>query len=64
MSVSKKVQKAHQQALASLQEAQAIGEGDPEAAHGIADDVLCNFLEALGYADVVQAFESVKKYYG
>ena len=30
--------------------------GDTEVAHSNADDVLCEFLTALGYADVVEEY--------
>ena len=37
--------------------------GDIEAAHSSADEVLCRLLTALGYADVVAEFEKVEKWY-
>jgi hypothetical protein len=37
--------------------------GDIEAAHSIADDALCGFLEGLGFADVVEAWHKVPKWY-
>lgn len=37
--------------------------GDIEAAHAAADDVLCDLLHALGYGDVVEAWERVEKWY-
>jgi hypothetical protein len=36
---------------------------DIEAAHSIADDALCGFLEGLGYVDVVEAWHKVPKFY-
>lgn len=36
---------------------------DTEAAHEDADDALCDFLVALGYADVVAEFQKVKRWY-
>jgi len=39
------------------------GSGDVEAAHGEADEVLCELLRALGYGDVVDAWEDVEKWY-
>ena len=36
---------------------------DYESAHAIADDTLCDFLTALGYADVVAEYEEVGKWY-
>ena len=35
----------------------------PEKAHIDADEVLCQMLKSLGYADVVQAFSDVYKWY-
>lgn len=32
---------------------------DPEGAHADADDVLCDFISALGYAEVVQAWDAI-----
>lgn len=39
------------------------GSGDVEAAHGNADDVLCELLRSLGYGDVVNAWDEVEKWY-
>ena len=35
---------------------------DTEAAHVIADDVLCKLLDALGYSDVVAEYAKVDKW--
>ena len=37
--------------------------GDTEMAHGNADDLLCEFLTALGYADVVAEYDKVDKWF-
>lgn len=37
--------------------------GDEEVAHGVADTLLCNLLTSLGYADVVEAYEGVDKWF-
>lgn len=37
--------------------------GDTEMAHSQADDLLCEFLAALGYADVVAEYEKVDKWF-
>lgn len=37
--------------------------GDTEAAHSNADGVLCELLKALGYADVVEEYEKVDKWF-
>jgi len=36
---------------------------DQEAAHGEADDILCELLTKLGYSEVVKAYEEVDKWY-
>lgn len=36
---------------------------DTESAHETADDILCRLLTALGYADVVEEWDKVKKWY-
>jgi hypothetical protein len=37
--------------------------GDPESAHGYADDFLCEILNELGYSAVVDEFNKIKKWY-
>jgi hypothetical protein len=39
------------------------GSTDVEAAHGEADQVICDLLTALGYGDVVVAYDDVEKWY-
>ena len=51
----------HEMALAAMKEAAA--NDDTEAAHGNADDVLCDFLSSLGYTDLVDEYHKVKKWY-
>lgn len=50
-----------EQAIEKLRELQEPG--DTEAAHANADWVLCEFLRALDYADVVAEYEKVDKWY-
>lgn len=50
-----------EEAIRILQELR--GNGDTEAAHGAADEVLCKLLSSLGYQDVVDAWEKVDKWY-
>jgi hypothetical protein len=59
--MTKKENAAREQALAELTEAQA--NGDIEVAHATADRVLCDLLESLGFADVVEAYNKVDKWY-
>lgn len=42
---------------------EAAKDKDTEVAHNIADDILCEFLESLGYMDVVLAYDKVDKWY-
>ena len=49
------------EALQRLRELQKSG--DPEGAHSQADDVLCDLLRAVGYGDVVVAWEAVDRWY-
>jgi hypothetical protein len=37
--------------------------GDPEIAHDNADFLLCEFLEQLGYEDVVKEYCEIEKWY-
>jgi hypothetical protein len=37
--------------------------GDPESAHGAADDLLCEALKSLGCGDGVAIFEKIEKWY-
>ena len=37
---------------------------DTEAAHIDADEVLCEFLDALGYGNVVLEYNAIHKWYG
>lgn len=37
--------------------------GDPEVAHMMADDLLCQVLISLGYAEGVMAYTAMDKWY-
>lgn len=50
-----------EKALEKLKRAQA--HDDPELAHVLADDVLCELLSNLGYSDVVKEFKKVERWY-
>ena len=49
-----------EEAILKLKEAANLGE---EEGHIVADDVLCELLVSLGYGDVVDAYESIHKWY-
>jgi hypothetical protein len=36
---------------------------DTEIAHENADDILCNFLESLGYDKIVEEYKKIRKWY-
>lgn len=36
---------------------------DPEKIHGEADDILCELLRELGYAEVVECYNSLPRWY-
>ncbi len=50
-----------EQAIEQLKELQL--EGDPEASHSNADEVLCGLLHSLGYEDVVVEWHKIEKWY-
>ena len=51
-----------EQAIEKLKEI-AKNDGDTEAAHSNADQVLCDLLVSLGHVDVVAAWGEVDKWY-
>lgn len=46
-----------------LRRLQTAATFDAEAAHSMADEVLCDLLEKLGYGDVVARWRSIDKWY-
>lgn len=52
-----------EEAKAALLKIKEWGHGDPEAAHSAADDVLRDLLRDLGYGDVIEAWDSIDKWY-
>ncbi len=44
----------------ALKKLQECVKDDPEAAHSQADEILCLFIENLGYTDVVDAWRAIK----
>lgn len=61
MTKKHEIEEARERALAHIKTAQKSG--DPESAHGDADDALCDLLIALGHKDVVEEWEKVEKWY-
>jgi hypothetical protein len=52
-----------QEFATEMEKLSILANGDPEAAHGKADDLLCEVLESLGYSDGVQIFVEMDKWY-
>lgn len=52
---------SHAKVMADLTEAAA--NGDTEAAHMDADNSLVEFVQALGFDDVAEAYDKVRKWY-
>ncbi len=50
-----------QQAIERLKEQQ--GSGDTEAAHIIADEIICQLLISLGYEDVIAEYNKIDMWY-
>lgn len=53
----------HQKSLARLEELVNKKYPDEEEDHGEADGILCNMLNALGYNDLTDAWDKIKKWY-
>ena len=49
--------------LKRMNEVKVKYEDDEEAAHRLADDILCDLLESLGYTELVEVFYSIDKWY-
>lgn len=52
-----------EQALKELDTILIANQGDAENQHHSADRVLCELLQALGYGDVVEAWDKIPKWY-
>lgn len=50
-------------AIAKLNDCIVYSDYDAEGAHANADEVLCHFINELGYANIVELFDKVKKWY-
>jgi hypothetical protein len=51
------------QALKNIIAGQQTPYCDEETDHGNADAILCEFLTHLGYSDIVDAFDEIRKWY-
>jgi hypothetical protein len=54
---------AEEHVISELKRLQGKSDTDTEMAHCDADDLLCRFLGALGYDEMVTAFKSIGKWY-
>lgn len=52
-----------EEAIKALKVEQENRDGDVEVVHVHADEILCKFLRELGYADVVEEWEKVDRWY-
>ena len=57
----KSTEELKQAAISELKDCQR--NGDTEAAHSDADSILCQLLIDMGYADVVEEFDKIDKWY-
>lgn len=48
---------------AEMRECAEKWRNDEETAHGVADGIMCELLDALGYGDGVQVFYDIPKWY-
>lgn len=61
--ISENKQDSENRYLKEMKYAVEISENDEEQGHGLADTILCDFLKHLGYTEIVDEFEKVKKWY-
>jgi hypothetical protein len=61
MKLNEKQKAAHDQALTKLEALENCW--DPEAAHSDADVILTDFLETLGFKEIVVRYEKIDKWY-
>lgn len=54
---------SEEEAVKRMAELVKMGVGDPEMAHSFADEVLIAFLRGLGYGELCDEWEKVKKWY-
>jgi len=60
---ARKTKTKAEMAAAKMRQIEKDYGGDPEAAHGYADDLLCDTLTELGYGEMVNEFNMIKKWY-
>ena len=49
--------------LSRMREIKGRSDGDIEEHHCDADDILCEFIERLGYRAIVKVFDEIEKWY-
>lgn len=58
-----KINAVHQKSLARLEQLVNKKYPDEEEDHAVADVILCEMLDALGYKDLINTWDKVKKWY-
>lgn len=61
--ISENKQDSENRYLEEMKYAVEISKNNEEQGHGLADTILCDFLKHLGYIEIVDEFEKVKKWY-
>lgn len=57
------IETAEHEAISELNRVRDELNDDPEAAHSHADQILCEFLERIGFHNVVHAWQQIDKWY-
>ena len=47
----------------AIDQIKALQNDDPESAHIEADSILCQLLQSLGFSEVVDEFDKLRKWY-
>ena len=61
LNASQRAQQTVSKHIEKMQE--CVEDGDAESAHGKADQLLCEFLRELGYNELAEKYDEVKKWY-
>jgi hypothetical protein len=61
--LEEEINAVHQKSLARLEELVNKKYPDEEEDHAEADGILCDMLNALGYKDLTDAWDDIKKWY-
>ena len=61
--MNKRLNDKYLKRLKEVKQKYEVEEDDTEVAHSLADAVLCDLLESLGYVELVEEFYSIHKWY-